>query len=499
MGSVNSIDPRTGAAVETVADETTEEQVRDACARAAAVAPRLSALAPAARADLLEAMAAGLDAERERLVPLADRESAMGVARLDGELTRTINQLRLFASVLRDGAYLEVIVDHATGASPDLRRMLIPLGPVAVFGASNFPFAFSAAGGDTASALAAGCPVIVKAHGAHPALDAAVTRILRAVAAEHGLEDAIDIVFGRAAARALVQDPIVQAVGFTGSESAGRMLMDLAAARPQPIPVYAEMGSLNPLVVSPAASENAEVGTTVAESVLLGAGQFCTKPGVVFVPAGDAGDRVVATIAERLEAAPSAFLLSAAIRDSFVAHADGVAGAPHATALVRPEAGEGSSVTPGLSEVDAVNLNDPALLTECFGPAALIVRYETAADLQAALRQTPASLTLSLFAEADEDTFVADLLLLAQDSVGRVIFGGVPTGVAVTWSQNHAGPYPASAGGMFTSVGATAVRRFQRPIAYQAVPDALLPPALREDNPLRVPRRVDGVLEVAAR
>lgn len=498
MGSIVSIDPRTSTDVEVVAEETSLEDVRAICDRAAVVAPRLRALAPGARADLLESMAAALDAARESLVPLAHRESALGTARLDGELTRTTTQLRLFATVLRDGAYLEVIIDHATNAAPDLRRMLIPLGPVGVFGASNFPFAFSAAGGDTASALAAGCPVIVKAHGAHPALDAAVTRILREAAAGHGLEDVIDIVYGRAAARALVTDPAVQAVGFTGSESAGRMLMDLAAARPSPIPVYAEMGSLNPLVVSPAATVRTDLAATITGSVLLGAGQFCTKPGVVFLPAGAEGDRVVREMTETLRAAPSMFLLSAAIRDSFVDTVAGIAATPEATGLVAPTAGVGSATTAALSSVAASDVSsDPALMTECFGPGALIVRYASDGELAAALQSVSPSLTLSLFAEPDEHDFVAGLLRIAEDRVGRVIFDGVSTGVAVAWSQNHAGPYPASAGGMFTSVGATAIRRFQRPLAYQGMPDGLLPDALRDANPLRVPRRVDGALELS--
>ncbi len=499
MGSIVSVDPRTSTDVEVVAHETNLDEVRAICDRAALVAPRLRALAPRARADLLESMAAALDAARESLVPLADRESALGTARLDGELTRTTTQLRLFATVLRDGAYLEVIIDHATNTAPDLRRMLIPLGPVGVFGASNFPFAFSAAGGDTASALAAGCPVIVKAHGAHPALDTAVTRILRGAAAGQGLEDVIDIVYGRAAARALVTDPAVQAVGFTGSESAGRMLMDLAAARPSPIPVYAEMGSLNPLVVSPAATVRTDLAATITGSVLLGAGQFCTKPGVVFLPAGAEGDRVVREMAEMLRTAPPMFLLSAAIRDSFVDTAGSVAAAPEATGLVAPTAGEGSAATAALSSVAASEVSsDPALMTECFGPGALIVRYASAGELDAALRGVSPSLTLSLFAEPDERDFVAALLRIAEDRVGRIIFDGVSTGVAVAWSQNHAGPYPASAGGMFTSVGATAIRRFQRPLAYQGMPDALLPEPLRDANPLRVPRRVDGALELSS-
>lgn len=499
MGDITSIDPRTGTAVETVATETTAAQAREICARSATATAALSALSITARATLLDAMANVLDEHRDRLVALADRESALGTARLDGELTRTANQLRLFAAVLRDGSYLEATIDHLTAGAADMRRMLVSLGPVAVFGASNFPFAFSAAGGDTASALAAGSAVVVKAHGAHPALDAAVVALLRAVCRQEGVdEDAVAIVFGREAGRVIVDDPHIQAVGFTGSESAGRMLMDIAAARPQPIPVYAEMGSLNPLVVSPGSVARGQaLGETIAQSVLLGSGQFCTKPGLVFVPRGEGGDALVSTVTQTLTQSAPAFLLTAAIRDSFVSNVASIASVPAATVLVSPDAGEGSAVTPALNSVDSGALRtDAALLTESFGPGALVVRYDDTAGLVDALRDIPGSLTLSLFAEADEQGLIDGVVDVAADRVGRIIFGGVPTGVAVNWAQHHGGPYPAAASAMHTSVGASAIRRFLRPLSYQGFPDRLLPEALQDENPLGIPRRVDGRLEV---
>ena len=330
-------------------------------------------------------------------------------------------------------------------------------------------------------------------------LDAAVAGILRAVAARYGLDDVVSIVFGRGAALELVTDPDVQAVGFTGSETVGRMLMDRAAARESPIPVYAEMGSLNPLVVSPEACRRVDIASTLSDSVLLGAGQFCTKPGIIFLPEGPDGDRVVLEMTEALAQAAPMFLLSSAIRESFVNNAQNVAAVKNGDGLVLPKAGVGSAVTAALSSVSSADLwNAPALITECFGPGALLVRYASTAEVTEALLNIPPSLTLSLFAEPGERAFAADLVRIAEDRVGRIIFGAVPTGVAVTWSQNHAGPYPASAGGMFTSVGATAVRRFQRPVAYQGMPDGLLPDVLREANPLAVPRRINGLMERAS-
>lgn len=499
MGQVMSVDPRSGDAIERVAEETSDVEVDRICAAAAAGAEALAATSPTQRAEMLEAMADDLDGRREQLVALADRESALGHARLDGELSRTTGQLRLFAKVLRDGAMFEVVIDHAAGAAPDLRRMLIPLGPVAVFGASNFPFAFSAAGGDTASALAAGCPVVVKAHGAHPALDAAVMETMRRTADAHGQPDAVSIVFGRDAGRRVVEHPAISAVGFTGSESVGRLLMDLAAARERPIPVYAEMGSLNPLIVLPSAARRPGLARDLAGSVTLGAGQFCTKPGLVFLPSGEEGDDIIDALVGSLSAMDAAFLLTEGIRDSFVSHVSDVANAG-ADLLVAPHPAAGSAVTPGLAQITAAALRtSPRALVECFGPATLVVRYDGIPELLAALRVVPPSLTVSVFADttaadADEKSTTASLITAAEAQSGRVILNSVPTGVAVTWAQNHAGPYPASsAGGMFTSVGATAVRRFQRPVAYQGMTDEMLPPALRDANPWHLPRRVDGV------
>lgn len=516
LAPVESVDPRTGAVVEIVTTETTTAEVTDIVSRTTATGLRYAALPPAARADFLDALASALDGSATELVALAERESALGLARLNGELARTTSQLRLFAEVVREGSFLEITIDHprpdAVPPAPDLRRMLVPVGPVAVFGASNFPFAFSAAGGDTASTLAAGCAVVVKAHGAHPRLDGEVVRILSQVCAEHGLEGLIGVVFGRRAGTDLVDDPRVQAVGFTGSEQVGRMLMDRAAARPHPIEVYAEMGSLNPLVVCPGAlncpdgSDTPDalegLATGIAGSVLLGNGQFCTKPGVLFVPAGPGGDALVDRLGTALAEREQRTMLSTAIRDGYRSGVRAVQAVPVAWAVLEDAEPDGpGTAAAALTAVAAADLAgaSDSLLVETFGPASLVVRYRDGNELLAAVELVPPSLTLTVHAapaDAEDAALATRLLELGTRRAGRVVFGGYQTGVAVSWAQTHSGPYPAAAS-LFTSVGATAVRRFQRPVSLQTCPEGLLPEAPREANPIRLPRRVDGVLHPA--
>ena len=504
MHAVKSINPRTGESSGLVASATDPADVATMCAAAAKATVALSSLVPAKRAELLRTMAARLEAERETLVAVADRESALGSARLNGELSRTTGQLELFAQVLADGHCFEAVLDYADAtvapATPDLRRMLISLGAVGVFGASNFPFAFSAAGGDTASALAAGSAVVVKAHGAHPQLDTEVVRIMRSTCEELGLSaDTLSIIYGRDAANALVQDPNIRAVGFTGSEHAGRILMDVAAARPTPIPFYAEMGSLNPFVVSAAVAQNkaTETAAGIAASVTQGHGQFCTKPGVIFVPAGEHGNTLVEELRSHVAATSAQFMLSVAIRDGFRSNVEKIINTDGVRTLVNGEnpAGTGSAANTSLAETTAAQLQaDPSILIECFGPAALVVRYSGLEELLNALEAVPASLTLSLHAEASEEQLINSIAELGAEKTGRLIFNGYPTGVAVNWSQHHGGPYPAAASALFTSVGAGAIRRFQRPVAYQGWPDELLPPHLQEANPLGIPRRINGTM-----
>ncbi|MEA4944509.1 MAG: aldehyde dehydrogenase (NADP(+)) [Propionicimonas sp.] len=445
------------------------------------------------RAGWLRAIADALDAHVDDLVALADGETALGAARLTGEVARTTGQLRLFAAVLADGGYLEAIIDHAAPGRPDLRRMLRPLGPVAVYAASNFPFAFSVAGGDTASALAVGCPVVVKAHPGHPETSrrtaALVTEALAAAGAPVG---AFGLVEGFEAGLALIDHPAITAAAFTGSVAGGRALFDRAAARPAPIPFFGELGSINPVVVTEAADavRGAELAAGLAASFQLGVGQFCTKPGLVFVPEGSV---LEAALPAQVGRAPHR-LLTEAIARGFRAGLEHLAGVPGAALVAGTVSEPAAGPEPLVYAVDLATFTDPAftatLTTEVFGPVTLLVRYPDAATLVGALAALEGSLTATVHAEPDED--VTALSAVLADRVGRLLFGGWPTGVAVTWSQQHGGPWPATTS-QHTSVGATAVRRFQRPIVYQDAPEAVLPAALREDNPLGIPRRVDGV------
>jgi NADP-dependent aldehyde dehydrogenase len=463
----------------------------DTVARAAAAAFETTRSATdAQRAGWLTAIADRLDAAVDELVALADEETALGETRLRGEVGRTTGQLRMFAAVVTEGSYLEATIDHAapdaTPPRPDLRRMLRPTGPVAVFAASNFPFAFSVAGGDTASALAVGCPVVVKAHPGHPRTSRRTADLVEeALAAAGAPAGAFALVDGFDAGLELVDHPAITAVAFTGSLAGGRALHDRAAARPAPIPFFGELGSINPVVVTADAdaARGAELATGLAGSFQLGAGQFCTKPGVVFVPDGSALEAALAP----LVGADLPRMLTPSIADGFQS------GSARVEAVAGVELLAGGAAGPAVAVTDVATLRSHAdeLLAEVFGPFALLVRYDSRTELAEALADLEGSLTATLHAAPGEP--VDDLLPRLEAIAGRVLFAGWPTGVAVTWSQHHGGPWPATTS-QHTSVGATAVRRFLRPIVYQDAPDAVLPAALRDANPLGIPRRIDGTL-----
>ena len=462
---------------------------------ASLVAPIVAATTDIERALWLEAVADALDARVDELVTVANEESSLGVPRLTGEVARTTGQLRLFAAVVREGSYLDATIDHAntqtTPPAPDLRRIMRPIGPVAVFAASNFPFAFSVAGGDTASALAVGCPVIVKAHPGHPRLSrltaSIVTEALRDADAPDGI---FALVEGVDAGIDLVKSPAIEAVGFTGSLHGGRALFDIAAARAKPIPFYGELGSLNPVLVTPAAV-SAELAAGLAGSFTLGVGQFCTKPGVVFVPAGAGFEQL---LVDAVGTPQPATMLTPGLAATF---AEGLERLQrHATTLVgaAQEPGSGTPVVLATTVADVLAAPDD-LLVECFGPTTLLVRYDSVDEALEAIATIGGTLTATLHSAAGDDTAgLADALARVS---GRVLFGGWPTGVAVTWAQQHGGPWPSTTSAGHTSVGAAAVRRWIRPIAYQSAPSEVLPLALRDDNPLGVPQRVDGVLRLA--
>jgi NADP-dependent aldehyde dehydrogenase len=503
MTAVTSTDPRTGHVVATVAEETTVAQVDALCQLAAQAAPRLERLGRPFRAGVLRALADALEADRETIVGLADRETALGTPRLTGELTRTCFQLRLFADAVEEGGYLEAIIDHAgdtpMGPRPDLRRMLVPIGPVGVFGASNFPLAFSVPGGDTAAALAAGCPVIIKAHPSHPATAQRCFDVMSAAATRAGAPaGTLGLVHGQDAGTALVQHPAVKAVGFTGSLHGGRALADLAASRPEPIPFYGELSSLNPVVVTPAAAaERAEaIGRGLAGSATLGAGQFCTKPGLVFVPVGPDGDRLRDEVAKAFGELGAQFALNDGIRHNYEAGTAKLADHPGLTVLATAGTadGQGFTVHPMVFTTDTRQLDD-VITSECFGPSTILVSYSDDADLVSALDGLPGSLTATVHIGEAADEISAALEVL-RHKAGRILFNGFPTGVAVAWAQQHGGPWPAT-NTLHTSVGITSVRRFLRPVAWQDAPQSVLPAELRDDpGGATVPRRVDGELIV---
>jgi NAD-dependent aldehyde dehydrogenases len=490
-GRVISIDARTGKERREIGVETSAEQVGEICARAAGAFRVLRDLGREERARLLEAAAAELEAVGKELIAAADAETALGEGRLTGELARTCFQFRFFAEVIRDGGYLDVAIDHADPAAPpaprpELRRMMVPIGPVAVFGASNFPLAFSVPGGDTASALAAGCPVVVKAHPAHPETSEIAAAALRRVLPE----DALTLVHGYDAGIALVRDPHIRAVGFTGSERGGRALFDLAVSRPDPIPFYGELGSVNPLVVTPAAARQRgeEIGTGTADSLTLGVGQFCTKPGLIFVPRGEHGDGVVDALVRRVKEIAPGILLTEGIRDAYAAgtrRARQEAATLYAGEAAAPACGT-TLVRVGTQEV----IDGKAPLEEVFGPFAVVVDYDGEDDLLAALAALRPALVATVHAEEAEAELATRLLDLLTERVGRIVWNGYPTGVAVAWAMTHGGPYPATTAPGHTSVGASAIRRWLRPVTYQSVPQSLLPISLRDTSPM--PRRLDG-------
>ncbi|MGW0946700.1 aldehyde dehydrogenase (NADP(+)) [Streptomyces sp. NPDC002623] len=501
-----SVDPRTGKQREQVAVEATAQEV-DTVVRAAHEA-RASLADRTVRAAFLRSAADRLQTAKDTLVEVADAETALGPVRLNGELARTCYQLRAFADIVDEGAFLDVVINHPDGAAtppiPDLRRYKVPLGVVAVYSASNFPFAFSVAGGDTASALAAGNPVVVKSHPDHPALSELVAKVLRTAAAEHGIpESVLGLVHGFEAGVELIKHPLVAAAGFTGSIRGGRALFDAAAARPAPIPFHGELGSLNPVVVTEAAAvERAEdIGAGLAGSMTMGVGQFCVKPGLVLVPSGAAGDGLVKSLTDAVSDTDAGVLLDHRMRDNFIAGVAERAELADVESPVTPGAGGEHTVSAGFLTVPAARLTAEGahdlLLEECFGPVTVVARYEDEGEVKAVLSRLPGNLTATVQlseGEAAGQGRGAEILAELTPLAGRVLVNGWPTGVAVAPAQHHGGPYPATTS-TSTSVGGTAIERWLRPVAYQNTPAALLPVELRDENELGLPRRFDGRLE----
>lgn len=454
----------------------------DTILTAAATARRPAAAATAAeRAGWLRAVADRLDANADRLIEIAGRETNLPPGRLRGELTRTTFQARLFADRVAAGDLLDSRIDPADpdwlmGPRPDIRRSYVPIGPVLVFAASNFPFAFSVAGGDTVSALAVGCPVVVKTHEGHPELSIVTAELVGQALSEAGAPDGLFAVIGdRRDGVAALQDPRIKAAGFTGSLTGGRALFDLAAARPDPIPFYGELGSTNPVVVTAAGwrERGAEIASGFGASCTLGAGQFCTQPGVVLVPDLDA-------FVDACELPDVHPMLNERIRAGFDHAVTQLAGHPDVRVIA---ATGGTESAPGptlLATTAAAVLADPALVTtEMFGPASVLVSYTDIAQALEVLAVIGGALTATIQGTAELDSDAPALIEVMAGIAGRVIYNEWPTGVTVSDAQQHGGPWPATTAATSTSVGTAAAQRFARPVAYQNVPAAALPPELR--------------------
>ncbi len=502
-GAMRATDPATGEPTGPVVTLLSAEQVASAVRAAHTAYRAYAATSPVDRAVFLRAAADEIDALGSGLVVRAVAESGLPTARLTGELGRTTGQLRLFATEAEKAAHRGVRVDPALPdrrplPRPDLRVTQVPLGPVAVFGASNFPLAFSTAGGDTASALAAGCPVVVKAHPAHPVTSVLVAEAVARAAAATGMPPGVFslvLAEGTAPGQQLVDDPRIKAVGFTGSRAGGLALLRRAQARPEPIPVYAEMSAINPVVVlaGALAADPEALAAAYVGSLTLGSGQFCTNPGLVFLPGGPGGDAFVAAAARQLTRTTGQTMLTAAIAERYAARSAALAELPGVAVVGTGTADGAHAPAPRLVSVDTdVFTATPALAEEVFGAAGVIVRYDSVDDLVPVLAGLEGQLTATLHATEDDDPAALRLLPVLADRAGRVLWGGWPTGVEVTHAMVHGGPWPATSDPRTTSVGSLAVERFQRPVCFQSVPDRLLPPELQDANPWRVPRSVEG-------
>ena len=491
----------------------TGDQLAEATAAAAAAYPSFSTLDPETHAGFLEAIADNIEAIGDELIIRAGQETGLPAARLTGERARTTGQLRLFAAVVRQGDFRGVRVDPALPERTplpraDIRQRQIPLGPVAVFGASNFPLAFSTAGGDTASALAAGCPVVFKAHNAHPGTGELVGQAVVKAVKDCGLHPGVfSLVYGPGSSigQALVADPAIKAVGFTGSQSAGIALMRTAAARREPIPVYAEMSSLNPVFVFPGAlNGSAEQIDALAQqyvtAVTGSSGQLCTSPGLLFAPEGELGDKLAAAVGRAVSACAGQTMLTEGIAGSWNAGTEALGSAAGVGLIGQGLAGATKNAPAptifGTQVKDFVS--NSVLHEEIFGAASLVIRYGSVEELIAATNRLEGQLTASLQLTEEDYPTAAPLIPALEQKVGRIIVNGWPTGVEVGHAMVHGGPFPATSDSRTTSVGTLAINRFLRPVAYQNLPQELLPVPLQDANPWHLNRRIDGEVVPAA-
>jgi 2,5-dioxopentanoate dehydrogenase len=505
--SFHAWNPATGEKIEPAFHSATKGEVDRAARLATEAFPAYSRLKPIEKAAFLQGIASRIEAVAEPLVERAHLETALPKPRLLSETGRTCNQLRLFAAVVEEGSWVMARIDRADpqrkAPKPDVRSMLHPLGPVVVFGASNFPLAFSVAGGDTASALAAGNPVIVKAHPAHPGTGELVGQAIRESIREQGLPEGVfSLLFdsGTSVGTALVQHPRVKAAGFTGSIPAGRALMNLAVSRPEPIPFYGEMGSTNPVFILPGAlaSRGRDIASHLHTSFTMGSGQFCTKPGLVFLPESEASANFVAEFGDKVSRSPKSTLLTSGIRTSYQREMLNRKGRSGVTVVA--EGDQPGSEPAFLAGVAAFETDVPTLLansdlsSEMFGPSTLLVRSSDKEQILQAAQSLSGHLTATVHGTDDDLREFAELIEILKNKVGRIVFNGYPTGVEVCHAMIHGGPYPASTDSRTTSVGTQAIYRFARPVCYQDFPGAALPDELKDQNPRGIWRTVDGQL-----
>ncbi|MGF6767798.1 alpha-ketoglutaric semialdehyde dehydrogenase [Paraburkholderia sp. GAS199] len=510
-GTTYALDAATGEQMQPAFGGASAQDLDTACALAWAAFDRYRETSPESRAQFLEAIAGNILDLGDALIERCVRESGLPRGRIEGERARTVGQLRMFADVVRDGDFVGARIDPAQpDRKPlprvDLRLRYVALGPVAVFGASNFPLAFSVAGGDTASALAAGCPVIVKAHSAHPGTSELVGMAVQKAVKECGMpEGTFSLLFGsgREIGQGLVRDSRIKAVGFTGSRGAGTDLMSVAAARKEPIPVYAEMSSINPVLLFPHAlkTRGAAIARAFAQSLTLGAGQFCTNPGLILAVDDPSLDDFVRTAAAALSDIPAATMLTPNIQRTFESAVGTFAAQPdvnldgRGAAVTAPNQGQAAI----FSTTDAVFRDNPVLQEEIFGSSSLVVRCKDLDSMRELVEQLEGQLTSALHIDDEDHEAVRPFLPALERRTGRILVNGFGTGVEVGHAMVHGGPYPSTADGRSTSVGSLAIERFLRPVSYQDMPDALLPAALKSENPLKLNRRVDGKMQAAER
>lgn len=507
--SVKAIDPSTGNEIEPPFISATSAEVETAAALAQTAFLSYSKKSGAQRAEFLNEIALQIEALGDTLTKRAVQETGLPEARIKGETGRTTGQLRLFANVAAEGSWAQpridtAIPDRAPLPKPDIRSIQRPVGPVVVFAASNFPLAFSTAGGDTASALAAGCPVIVKAHSSHSGTAELVARAIQKAAQQTEMPDGVfSLLFGggRSVGSAIVSHPAIKAVGFTGSTAGGTALMKIASERSEPIPVFAEMGSVNPVILLPQAlaKRTGTIASGLHVSATMGVGQFCTNPGIVFIKKSPDGDAFIEDFVHKMKESAAQVMLNASIRNAYY---DGVNHLENnsrvTTHVANAETGSDGAClgTTAVFEVNGTTfLDDESLSHEIFGPGTTLVRWTDKSELIRLLESFVGQLTGTLHATDEDISEYSEVVSILERKVGRIVYNSFPTGVEVCHSMVHGGPFPATSDGRSTSVGTHAITRFTRLIAYQDSPQSLLPQELKDGNPLGVSRLEDGAIQ----